>query len=73
MGEKQRQRFIRHVFNKDQAYFFGVLATLNTLHSWDEAAGYLKQVYSINRLDPYSETVVEFTDLVQRRFSGEAR
>lgn len=73
IGEKQRQRFIRHVFNRDQAYFFGVLATLNTLHTWDEAAAYLKQVYSINRLDPFSDTVVEFTDLVQRRFSREAR
>ncbi len=71
IGEKQRQRFVRHVFNKDQAYFFGVLATLNTLHAWEEASAYLKQVYAINRLDPFSETVVEFTDVVQRRFSGE--
>jgi hypothetical protein len=72
IGEKQRHRFIRHVFNKDQAYFFGVIATLNTLHTWDEAAAYLKQVYFINRLDPFSGTVVEFTDLVQQRFSREA-
>ncbi len=70
IGEKQRQRFIRHVFNRDQAYFFGVLATLNTLRTWDEAAAYLRQVYSINRLDPFSGIVVEFTDLVQQRFSG---
>jgi hypothetical protein len=73
IGEKQRQRFIRHVFNKDQAYYFGVIATLNTLRTWDEAAAYLKQVYSINRLDPFSGVVVEFTDLVQQRFGGEAR
>jgi hypothetical protein len=72
IGEKQRQRFIRHVFNKDQAYYAGVLATLNTLQTWDEAADYLKQVYTINRLDPFSGVVVEFTDLVQQRFSGEA-
>lgn len=70
IGEKQRQRFIRHVFNRDQAYFSGVLATLNRLHTWDEAAAYLRQVYSINRLDPFSEIVVEFTDLVQQRFTG---
>jgi hypothetical protein len=72
IGEKQRQKFIRHVFNKDQAFYFGVIATLNTLHTWDEAAAYLKQVYTINRLDPFSGVVVEFTDLVQQRFSGEA-
>jgi hypothetical protein len=71
IGEKQRQRFVRHVFHKDQAYFSGVITTLNTLHTWDDAATYLKKVYSINRLDPFSEIVVEFTDLVQQRFSGE--
>jgi hypothetical protein len=71
IGEKQRQRFIRHVFNRDQAYFLGVLGTLNTLRTWEEAAAYLKQVYSINRLDPFSATVVEFTDLIQHRFSNE--
>ncbi len=70
IGEKQRQRFIRHVFSRDQAYFSGVLATLNTLHTWDEAAAYLRQVYSINRLDPFNGIVVEFTDLVQQRFGG---
>jgi hypothetical protein len=70
IGEKQRQRFIRHVFNKDQAYFFGVIATLNTLRTWEEAATYLKQVYVINRLDPFDAPVVEFTDIVQQRFAG---
>ncbi len=71
IGEKQRQRFVRHVFNRDQAYFSGVIATLNSFHSWDEAAAYLKKVYAINRLDPFNENVVEFTDLVQQRFTNE--
>jgi hypothetical protein len=71
IGEKQRLRFVRHVFNRDQAYFSGVISTLNTLRTWDEASAYLKKVYAINRLDPFSESVVEFTDLVQRRFSNE--
>jgi hypothetical protein len=74
MNEKQRQRFVRHVFNRDQAYFYGVIATLNTMRSWSDAASYLAQVYDINRLDPFADVVVEFTDFIQKRFTaGTAR
>jgi hypothetical protein len=68
MSEKQRQRFVRHVFKKDQAYFYGVIATLNTMHSWKDAAAYLGKVYDTNKLDPFADVVVEFTDLIQKRF-----
>jgi hypothetical protein len=67
----QRGRFIRRVFRKDQAYYYGVIATLNTMRTWKEAASYLKQVYDINRLDPFAPDVVEFTDTVQKRFAAE--
>jgi len=67
----QRARFIRRVFRKDQAYYYGVVATLNTMRTWKEAASYLKQVYDINRLDPFAPDVVEFTDTVQKRFAAE--
>jgi hypothetical protein len=67
----QRARFIRRVFRKDQAYYYGVIATLNTMRTWKEAASYLKQVYDINRLDPFAPDVVEFTDTVQKRFAAE--
>lgn len=72
MDEKQRQRFVRHVFNKDQAYFYGVIATLNTMLSWKDAAVYLGKVYDINKLDPFADVVVEFTDLIQKRFNTPA-
>jgi hypothetical protein len=67
----QRTRFVRRVFRKDQGYYYGVVATLNTMRTWKEAASYLKQVYDINRLDPFAPDVVEFTDTVQKRFASE--
>ena len=70
IGEKERSRFVRHVFKRDQAYFYGVIATLNTFWTWKEASAYLQQVYSVNRLDPFDKDVVAFTDLVHRRYSG---
>ena len=69
IGERERQRFVKHVFQRDQAYFYGVIATLNTFWTWKEAAAYLQQVYSVNRLDPFDKDVVAFTDLIHRRFA----
>ncbi len=70
VSEKQRHRFIRKIFQKDQAYYYGVLATLNALPTWKEASAYLQQIYEINDLDPYAEDVIEFTDTVHQRYAA---
>ena len=74
VSAKQRQRFIRRIFRKDEAYYNGVLATLNGMGSWEEAASYLQHIFDVNELDPYDRDVVAFTDAVQKRYSsaGEA-
>ncbi|MBP1654137.1 MAG: hypothetical protein H6Q28_693 [Bacteroidetes bacterium] len=74
VSPKQRQRFIRRIFRKDEAYYGGVLATLNGMGSWEEAASYLQHIFDVNELDPYDRDVVAFTDAVQKRYSsaGEA-
>lgn len=69
VSPKQRQRFIRRIFRKDEAYYSGVLATLNGMGSWEEAASYLQHIFDINELDPYDRDVVAFTDAVQKRYS----
>jgi hypothetical protein len=43
---------------------------LNAFQSWKEASAYLTRVYEVNRLDPFAEDVIEFTDLIQSRYSG---
>jgi hypothetical protein len=70
MTESQQHRFIRRVFSKDESLFSSVVAALNSMDSWGEASSYLAGIYRRNRLDPFAEDVVEFTDLVQRRFSS---
>jgi hypothetical protein len=72
VSPKQRQRFIRRIFRKDEAYYGGVLATLNGMGSWEEAASYLQHIFDVNELDPYDRDVVAFTDAVQKRYSSAA-
>jgi hypothetical protein len=73
ISHKQRQRFVRRIFKKDLAFYTGVIRTLNTMTTWEEASAYLGHIYKIHNLDPFSSDVVEFTDAVQNRYntSGE--
>jgi hypothetical protein len=70
MGKRQRQRFLRRLFRRDAEYFGSLLAELNALQTWKDASAYLTRVYEVNRLDPFAEEVIEFTDLVQSRYPG---
>ena len=72
MGKKHRQRFLRRLFRRDTEYFEALITELNALQSWKEASAYLTRVYEVNRLDPFAEDVIEFTDLIQSRYSGTA-
>jgi len=69
MGKRERQRFLRRLFRRDREYFEALITELNALQSWKDASAYLTRVYEINRLDPFSEEVIEFTDLIQSRYS----
>jgi hypothetical protein len=74
ISTRQRQRFIRRIFKRDEAYYAGILSTLNGMESWEEAASYLQHVFEVNELDPYDRDVVAFTDAIQKRYpsTGEA-
>ena len=70
ISQDQRDRFLKAVFKKDDAYFSGVMTALNKTHSWKEASLYLNQLYEINSLDPYADVVVEFTNVIHRRYES---
>jgi len=69
LSKKERHRFLRRLFRRDREYFDSLITELNALQSWKETSSYLTRVYEINRLDPFSEEVIAFTDLIQSRFS----
>jgi hypothetical protein len=73
MDVRQHQRILRRVFRKDRTSFENVVAALNRIDSWEEASTYLAELYRQNRLDPFADDVVTFTDLVQQRYRSVMR
>jgi len=67
---KDRTRFVKKIFRKDEEYFNVVVTSLNTIPTWKEASLYLNTLFEMNHLDPFSEDVVEFTDLIQQRYTA---
>lgn len=69
---KSRTKFVRKVFKKDTAYYNAVIAELNAAPTWQDASTYLRDFFALNKLDPFAEVVVEFTDLVHGRYGKSA-
>jgi hypothetical protein len=69
---KSRTKFIRKVFKKDADYYNAVIAELNAATTWQEASTYLRDFFALNKLDPFAEVVVEFTDLIHSRYGTSA-
>jgi hypothetical protein len=68
ISKKQHEQFAKEVFQKDSAYYSGVIAALNKTHTWKEASIFLNQLFQINGLDPFSERVIQFTDAIHQRY-----
>jgi hypothetical protein len=69
IGEQQRSRFIRTIFQQDEGYYTVVMQTLNSMTTWQDASLYLQMFYQTSGLDPHLPDVVEFTDIIQLRYS----
>lgn len=68
IGSKKRNTFIRKIFMKDRESYDRLIRELNSLSSWKAASARLTEFYSAGSIDPFSDVVVEFTDIVQSRF-----
>ena len=65
---EQRNRFITVLFLGNEDHFAQFRQTLDEAHSWQEAARHLTDLLEQNALNPYAPEVVEFTEIVRRRF-----
>lgn len=70
ISEEQRERFIKAVFQRDEAYYDVVMESLNAMTTWRDASLYLQTFYQATGVDPYSQDVIEFTDLIQNRYAS---
>ncbi len=68
IADDQRRRFVRAIFQNDEAYYNVVIEALNGMATWKDASLYLQMFYQASGLDPFVHDVVEFTDLIQQRY-----
>ena len=71
--KKQHEQFTKEVFEKDAAYYSGVIAALNKTHTWREASIFLNQLFQVNGLDPFSDHVIKFTDAIHHRYDVDTK
>jgi len=67
--EEQRARFIKTIFQQDEGYYSIVMQTLSGMTTWKDASAYLQMFYQTSGLDPHLPDVVEFTSIMQLRYS----
>jgi hypothetical protein len=70
---EQRQRFIRTICGKDEAFYEALLLKFNGMRQWSEASEYLRDIFAIHGIDPFSPVAVELTDVIQQRFGDIGR
>jgi hypothetical protein len=68
LADKEDQ-FVDEIFKGKEKKFDKALKEIQNFKEWEKAANYLeKKVFSVNKVDMYSEVAVEFTDRLQEFF-----
>lgn len=73
LSKDQERRFIKKLFKKDEPYYRVFIKQLNEAPTWKEASERIRELFTINELDPHMDEAIEFTDLVQQRYSPDTK
>jgi hypothetical protein len=68
IGEGDRRRFIKKIFNQDESSFSSAVDTIGTLASWKEASKFIDQILIRNDVDPYSTEAERFVEIISQQF-----
>ncbi len=66
---EQRKRFVTVLCDRDAQFYDLMIARLNQMGSWQEATGYVREIFEINAIDPFQDEAIAFTDIIQQRFA----
>ena len=66
---EQRKRFINVLCDRDAQFYDLMIARLNQIGSWQEATGYVREIFEINAIDPFQDEAIAFIDIIQQRFA----
>lgn len=62
-----RRRFINVICGKDAEFYDLVILRLDEMHSWPQASTFILELFEINSIDPFNDTAIAFTDVIQKR------
>lgn len=65
---KNRKKFIKKIFKKDERRYIKFVSYLNQLTSWKKASAAIDEMFYQTGVNPYSHIAIEFSDLVYNRY-----
>ena len=68
IDERERKKFLKKIFKKDEAHLNTAIDTLRSTTSWKEASVFIDEIFIMNDVDPFSREAIRFTDLIYSRF-----
>ncbi len=66
--KKQRKKFIKKVFRKDEERYMTFVDLLNRTPDWKQASALIDDYFFETGINPYSKEALEFSDLVYSRY-----
>ncbi len=68
ISRKQRKKFIKKIFRKDETRYTQFVDYLNGLPTWKEASNTIDEMFLQTGINPYSKEALEFSDVVYNRY-----
>ncbi len=65
---RQRKKFIKKVFKKNEQQYVDFLTNLNSTPDWKNASNIIDNFFYQQGLNPYSKEALEFSDLIYNRY-----
>ncbi len=68
ISKKQRKKFIKKVFRKDEQRYLDFVDLLNRTPDWKQASALIDDYFYEAGVNPYSKEALEFSDIVYSRY-----
>ncbi len=68
ISNKNRKKFVKKIFKKDDRRYTKFISYLNQLTSWKKASAAIDEMFYQTGINPYSSIAIEFSDLIYTRY-----
>jgi hypothetical protein len=68
ISQKNRKKFVKKIFKKDDHRYSKFIAYLNQLPNWKKATTAIEEMFYQTGINPYSSIAIEFSDLIYNRY-----